>query len=84
MPQYLDYHEKAAAFSPQALETLVTFVKDGRRDRFGTLVVNTFVGSNGQGWCHSEAPNPEAVVKSHQLLGVSQDAAHVIEVRSIV
>jgi hypothetical protein len=38
------------------------------------------VAVNGEGYCLSESPNADAVVKSHGTLGYTIDIADVIEV----
>jgi hypothetical protein len=38
---------------------------------------------NGQGYCISEAPDAEAVVKSHEAKGYLIDAMDVVQVTSL-
>ncbi|MSQ26475.1 MAG: SRPBCC domain-containing protein [Dehalococcoidia bacterium] len=42
-------------------------LKAHKTDAFGVTAVNLFMGSNGEAYCMTEAPNADAVKKSHDI-----------------
>jgi hypothetical protein len=47
-------------------------------------LLSVFVAVNGQGYCLSEAPDVEAVVKSHEAKGYLIDPMDVVQVASLI
>ena len=43
-----------------------------------------FMGTDGSAYCLSEAPDADAVLKSHQALGIPQTLEDIKEVNSLV
>ena len=64
MPTYLDYHETMPPVPPEAMQAVQEAISAGKADEFGVKPLNAIMGA-GQAWCLSEAPNPDAVCKSH-------------------
>ncbi|MFQ6019495.1 MAG: hypothetical protein ACE5KW_01940, partial [Dehalococcoidia bacterium] len=58
-------------------------VKAGQPDEFAVKPLNAFIGSGGQGWCLTEAPDAEAVCKSHEARGFPLSRGDVVEVTSL-
>ena len=83
MPKFLDYHEKAPQMPPEAIQGMVAAIKAGNVDQFGVKPLNAF-GGGGHAWCLTEAPNADAVCKSHQAVGIELDQGEVTEVQSYV
>ncbi len=84
MPKFIDYHAKLPQLPPQATEQMAAQIKGGKTDQFGAKGLNVFFGKTGQAYCLTEAPNVDAVVKSHQALGVPLNHSDVTEVTSLV
>ena len=85
MPQFFDQHPVAhAALTEETVEAMRAQIKAEAPDEFGVKLLSTFVAINGQGYCISEAPDAEAVVKSHEAKGYLIDAVDVVEITSLV
>jgi hypothetical protein len=81
MPTFLDHHPVAhAATTDVALQALQDQIRAGKIDEFGVRYLNAYVAVNGEGYCLSESPDADAVVKSHGMLGYTIDIMDVIEV----
>ncbi len=81
MPKFLDHHPVAHAVTADiALQALETQIRAAEPDEFGVKYLNAYVAVNGEGYCVSEGPDAEAVVKSHGTLGYTIDITDVIEV----
>jgi hypothetical protein len=84
MPQFLDHHPIAhALLTEEAVEEIRTQIRAETPNDFGVKWLNAFGAANGEGYCLSEAPNAEAVVKSHEALGYLIETTDVIEVTSL-
>jgi hypothetical protein len=85
MPQFLDHHPLAhAALTEEAVERVKAQILAEAPDDFGVKWLSAFVAINGDGYCLSEAPNAEAVVKTHEEKGYLIEETDVIEVTSLV
>ena len=84
MPKFVDYHASLPKMPPEAIKDMTSRVKAGKADQFGVKPLNVFMGKDGRAYCLTEAPNAEAVVKSHQANGVPLDRHDVVEVTSLV
>ena len=84
MPKFLDYHAKMPKLPPEAMKEVADRVKAGKPDEFGVKPLNVFIGTGGQGYCLVEAPNVDAVIKSHKAKGFSLERSDVAEVTSLV
>ncbi|MCA1674997.1 MAG: DUF4242 domain-containing protein [Actinobacteria bacterium] len=85
MPQFFDQHPLAhASLTEEAVEAMRAQMKAEAPDDFGVRLLSVFVAVNGQGYCLSEAPDVEAVVKSHEAKGYLIDAMDVVQVASLI
>ena len=83
MPQFMDFHAKMPEFPPEAVEMMKQHIESGEANEFGAKPVNIYIGTEGQGWCISEAPNAQAVAKSHEAQGIPLSVDEIIEVTSV-
>lgn len=84
MTQFLDRHPTAhATLTEEAVEQLRNHIRADTPDDFGVKWLSVYVAVNGEGYCISEAPNAQAVVRSHELMGYLIDTIDVIEVTSL-
>ena len=83
MPRFIDYHPSLPPISPEMAQQMAERLKEGQPDQFGVKGINAFISNKGQGWCLTEAPDAESVVKSHEALGLSVDSHEVHEVQTI-
>ena len=88
MPQFMDFHAQMPEMSPERAQELMAGMKEqiasGQPNELGVKPINAFFGTGGQSYCLAEAPNAEAVVKSHEAVGVPQTLDKIHEVNSVV
>lgn len=84
MPKYLDHHAKMPELPPGAMQQMQEDIKARKAGQFGVTPMNVFMGTTGEAWCLTEAPNAEAVIKGHGAMGVTLAPADVVEVNSLV
>ena len=86
MAKFLDHH-KMPQMSPEQSKAMVEQVKsmiDSKKpDKFGVTMLNVFMAT-GEAWGYSEAPNAEAVVKSHKEMGIKLAVKDVKPVTPVV
>ena len=58
-------------------------IASGQADPFGVKPVNMYAAADGQAYCVTEAPDAEAIRKSHQAAGVPAPES-ITEVQSFV
>ena len=80
MPQFLDHHPTIPDLPPEMVALITQRLTSGQPDEFGEVGPHVFVGAQ-RTWCHTEAPSPEAVRRSHQALGIDLDLRDVAEVQ---
>lgn len=80
MPTFLDHHPKLPPLPPEVAAQMVARIEAGRADEFGVRPVNVFTSADGRGWCVTEAPDAESVIRSHEAVGFSLDAPDVTQV----
>lgn len=87
MPKYLDHHVKLPLIPPEvkdrALARVQAYIQAKRADKFGVTPLNVIVGANGEAWCLTEAPNAEAVIKSHEAAGSKLSRYDIVEVKTL-
>ncbi len=84
MPTFMDYHAKMPEhIPPEVVQQMKDWIKSGQKDDFGVKPINVFVGTGGVSYCLNDAPNAEAVRKSHVGAGGPAPDA-VVEVDSFV
>ena len=84
MPTFIDYHEKLPAMPPEAMAQVQANLKAHKTDAFGVTAVNLFMGSKGEAYCMSEAPNADAVKKAHDAMGIPLKAHDIHQVKALV
>ena len=84
MPKFIDYHEKAPMLPPEVVGQMIEAIKAGKPNDLGVTPLNLFMGTGGQAYCLSEAPNAEAICAMHAAVGVPINAADVVEIQSLV
>jgi len=86
MPKFLDHHNMPAT-SPEQRKVMLAQIKsmiDSKKpDSSGVIFLNVFMAP-GEAWGYSEAPNAEAIVKSHEAMGIKIKPGDIIEVTSVV
>jgi uncharacterized protein DUF4242 len=83
MPKFMDHHPMPD-LPPEALSMIEGRLREGKADEFGVTGLNVYLGKQGQAYCVTEAPDAEAVVRSHEANGVPLDRHDVVEVESVV
>ena len=83
MPKFIDHHEMRE-MAPEMAEGIAERIKAGQPDEYGVKGLNVFVGKDGTAYCLSEAPDADAVVKTHEAFGLSLSRSDVVEVESVV
>ena len=80
MPKFIDHHAKLPPKTPEEVEMMKAFVREGKPDAFGTKILEGYFTATGGGYCVCEAPNADSVVKSHEAMGVPLDKSAVEEI----
>ena len=83
MPKFIDYHAKMPEMPPEAVQQVADRIKVGQTDEFGVKAINVLMGSGGQAYCMTHAPDAEAVRKSHAA-AAAPPPDDVVEVQSLV
>ena len=84
MPKFIDYHESLPPMPPEMMAQAKEGIEGGAVNEFGSKGLNLFMGTDGSAYCLSEAPDADAVLKSHQALGIPQALEDIKEVNSLV
>ena len=80
MPRYLDHHPTNPNMPSDVVAQIKQRLDSGQPDEFGERGLNVFIGPE-QTYCHTEAPNADAVRKAHEALGINLDPQNVVEVQ---
>ena len=83
MPTFMDYHQKLPPMPPEAFDQVRANLGAKKADEFGVTALDLYAGKEGQAYCLTDAPDADAVVKSHQAQGVPQTRGNVVEVTSL-
>ncbi len=93
MPNFIDHHGKTQGArttlemiskAQQMLQQLRADIAARRADRFGVTPVNCYRSPTGEWWCVTEAPDADAVIKSHEAHGLKLTRYDVIPITPIV
>lgn len=84
MPKFLDHHPTMPEVAPETAQEMASRITAGKADEFGVTGLNVFVCADGQGYCLSDAPDADAVVKAHEAFGFPLRREDVVEVTTIV
>lgn len=79
MAKFLDHHT-LPLMSPEQIKSTIG---SKQADKFGVTMLNVFM-AHGEAWDYSEAPNAEAVVKSHEAMGIKISVKDVTKVSPVV
>lgn len=82
MPLYIDFHEKMPPLPPDALDKMKEQI--GTTDGEGVRSIGAYFTTDGQGYCVTEAPDADAVCRSHQRKGLPMSKGDVHEVAAQV
>ena len=82
MPRFLDHHTMSGALPKEAVDMIRSAVKAGKADQFGVKPIDVLI-AQGETYCISEASNAEAVIKSHNAIGVELGKSNVKQVTSL-
>ena len=86
MPMFLDYHAMPA-MPPEQMKKMTDQLKatkaSRKADSSGVVLLNVYM-AHGEAWGISEAPNAEAIMKSHAALGIKIKASDVVELTSVI
>jgi hypothetical protein len=80
MPKFIDHHVHVPPRPQKDIEMLKAMVRDRTVDEFGTRILEGYFTVTGGGHCVCEAPNAEAVIKSHEALGLPLKRSDMEEV----
>ncbi len=79
MPRYIDQHP-TPPLSPETIDMVRRRLTSGGADEFGEKGMNVFVGTT-KTFCYTEAPDAEAVRKSHEAMGILIGPEDITEVQ---
>jgi hypothetical protein len=86
MAKFLDHHTMSP-MSPEQSKAMVAQIKsmiDSKKpDSAGVIFLNVFMAP-GEAWGYSEAPNAEAIVKSHAAMGIKIKLSDVVQLTSVI
>ena len=83
MAKFMDYHASLPPMPPEAMQEMKARVEGRQADQFGSKALTIYMGTGGQAYCLSEAPDADAVIKSHQAKGVPLGRSEIVEVTSL-
>ena len=82
MPRFVDYHAKMPEVTPEMAQMMQERIRSRKADEFGAVAVEIYMGK-GEAFCVTDAPNAQAVVKSHTSKGFPLDFKEVHQVSSL-
>ena len=86
MAKFLDHHPMPP-MSPEQEKAMVGQIKSAMDSKspnsFGVTSPNVFMAP-GEAWCYNDAANAEAIVKSHEAMGIKLAVKDVTQVSPIV
>ncbi len=84
MPQFLDHHRAPGPPPQEIVSQIADDLKAGGHTDPATGVKGiAWMYSNNEQWCVTEAPNPDAVHKYHEAMGVQLDRGEITEVNVV-
>ena len=86
MPKFIDHHAMLPMppeKSKEMLSQLKSMIESKKPDKAGVIYLNVFM-AKGEAWGYSEAPNVDAIMKSHEAMGIKVKKSDIIEVTSVV
>jgi hypothetical protein len=83
VPTYIDHHEKFEV-TPELEQAFAERLRSGQPDENGVKGINMFLTKDGGAYCLLEAPDEDAVVRTHANGGTEIRRGDVVEVRLLV
>ncbi len=83
MPKYMDHHKGTVTLPPEVAKQMVEGIKAGSKNALGVKGLNSFFAKD-ETWCLTEAPNADAVCKTHEGMGIKIGVGDVKEVQTLV
>jgi hypothetical protein len=82
MPTFIDHHAMPEP-SPEMREGMASRLRAGAADEHGVTGLNVYL-AEGEAYCLTEAPDADAVVRSHEAFGVAISREDVVEVSPVI
>jgi hypothetical protein len=82
MPTFLDHHAMPDP-SPEMLDGMAQRLRAGAADEHGVTGLNVYL-AEGEAYCLTDAPDADAVVRSHEAVGVPIRRDEIVEVKPVV
>ena len=80
MARFIDQHPTNPGSPPELVTVVKRRLLSGAADRFGARGISVFMGKR-ETYCYSEAPDADAVLKSHAAMGITLAPEDVSEVQ---
>jgi Protein of unknown function (DUF4242) len=82
MPTFIDHHAMPEP-SPEMREGMASRLRAGAADEHGVTGLNVYL-AEGEAYCLTDAPDADAVVRSHEAVGVAIRREDVKEVSPVI
>ena len=82
MARFIDKHLTNPNLPPEIVTLIKQRLRSGLADESGEKGINVFIGAQ-RTYCYTEAPNAEAVRKSHEAIGITLAPEDVEEVQAL-
>ena len=82
MARFIDQHPTNPNMPPEVLTIIRQRLKSSEPDEFGERGISVFIGSR-RTYCHTEAPNADAVRRSHEAVGIFLGPDDIEEVQTL-
>jgi hypothetical protein len=82
MPTFIDHHAMPEP-SPEMREGMASRLRTGAADEHGVTGLNVYL-AEGEAYCLTDAPDADAVVRSHEAFGVAIRREDVKEVSPVI
>jgi Protein of unknown function (DUF4242) len=82
MPTFIDHHAMPEP-SPEMREGMASRLRAGAADEHGVTGLNVYL-AEGEAYCLTDAPDADAVVRSHEAFGVDIRREDVKEVSPVI
>jgi len=82
MPTFIDHHAMPEP-TPEMREGMASRLRAGAADEHGVTGLNVYL-AEGEAYCLTDAPDADAVVRSHEAFGVAVRPEDVVEVSPVI
>jgi hypothetical protein len=83
MPQYLDHHKSPGLPTAEMISQAEAGLKSGQADPVTGVKGISWLYNENEQWCITESPNPEAVHKYHENMGINLGSGDVTEIKMV-